>query len=194
MDQTVPCTGVCDSELPEVNFSFCDPDFRLSELIAMAVGKSDAADFADFGSAVEWAGRISQADPGDKIRLLTIRGNKPATTKTTVTLTRKRTRTTNRRHIVNIVIDEVNDENYDFVRTTQCNGGLQVKAWFINDGGNDLIGGNPGISGALFLEPIYDEGDNAIVRFAGTFEWDGEQDPPRTANPIAGFEGAGVSS
>lgn len=153
----------------------------------MAVARADTTPFTDFGSALEWANRLSQTDVAvDKIRLLTIRGNKPATTKTNIVLTNNRTVITNRRHILNFVVDEVNDDNYDFFRMTQC-GIIQFRIWPITDDGKELQGGDAGILATVFAEAIYDEGTGAIQRIVGTAEWDAQQDPQRVANPIAGF-------
>lgn len=186
MNLTVACPTGCAGALPQVSFDKCVPDIRLAEFTHLLLGKGDAAAFADWTSAPEWAGRLSQTDAGDKIRILTIRGNKPATTKTEQTLTRNRKVVTNRHHVVNITIDEVNDDNYDLARTTQC-GIILFRAWLVNNDTKDIFGGNPGILGTLFLEPIYDEGTGVLVKFVGTFEWDAMQDPQRATNPIAGL-------
>lgn len=193
MNELVTCPAGCDAALPPVEFSLCAPNWRKGEIIAMAFGRADTTAFTDYGAAGEWADRVSpSASDIGSIRILTVRANKPASNKTTLTLTGNRTVTTERNHTINITIDEVNDVNYDFARMTQC-GIVQMRAWYISNGGADLYGGNSGILGTLFLEPIFDEGTGTILRFVGTFTWTRSQDPPRVTNPIAGFESASAS-
>lgn len=194
MDTTVVCPEGCDSALPVVSYSKCNPKWKKSEITAIAMGKADTAAFNDFGSAAEWAARASQTNTGaNAIRLHTVRGNKPASTKTTIVLTGNRTITTNRHHVINFLVDEVTDENFDFFRTTQCGGGIQMRIWYVNNDGDDLHGGNPGVLATVFAEEILDEGTGAIVKIVGTIEWDAAQDPAFTANPIAGYGTSGNS-
>lgn len=187
MLDSIVCPTGCSDALPPVLFDKCAPETRLSEYIAVAVGLGSAAPFADWSSPTEWATRLDQAaTTGDKIRLMTIRGNKPAPTETKQTLTGNRTRTTARHHVINFMIDEVNDTNYDFVRTLEC-GGLQFRVWPITDDGKEIQGGNDGILVSINASFIYDEGVGVLQKIQGTMEWDNLQSPARTVNPIAGF-------
>lgn len=186
MNLTVTCPTDCSGALPVVSFSKCAPDARISEITHLLVGKGDAAAFTDWTDATEWAARLSQSVIGDKIRTLTVRANKPATTKTEQTMTNNRKVVTNRHHVINFTVDEMNDSNYDFFRTTQC-GIILFRIWYINNNTKDIYGGNPGIYAALFGEPVYDEGTGVLQKFVGTLEWDSMQDPPRAVNPIAGL-------
>lgn len=186
MSQEVACPAGCAGALPSVLFDKCAPDARISEITRLLVGAGNAAPFVDPTSAAEWAGRLSQAAVGDKIRVLTVRANKPASTKTTQTMTDKRIIVTNRHHVINFTVDEMGDLNYDFFRTTQC-GIILFRVWYVNNNLKDLFGGQPGIYASLFGEPIYDEGTGVLQKFVGTLEWDSMQDPPRIVNPIAGL-------
>lgn len=186
MTDTVTCPSGCSSALPAVSFNKCAPDVRISEITHILAGKGDAAAFTDWTSGTEWGTRLDQSASGDKIRVLTVRASKPATTKTEQTATLNRKVVSNRHHVINILIDEMTDANYDFFRTTQC-GEILFRMWFINNNTKDLYGGNAGIYATIFGEPIYDEGTGVLQKFVGTIEWDSAQDPPRVLNPITGL-------
>jgi hypothetical protein len=187
MNVTVTCPTGCAGALPPVSFNKCAPDTRVSEITHLLIGKNDAAALADATSPTEWAGRLDDtATVGDKIRKMIVRGNKPATTKTEQTLTLDRKVITNREHVINFIVDEVNDENYDFARTTQC-GIISFKVWYVNNNTKDLFGGAEGIDAVIFMEAVYDEGTGVLQKFVGTVKWNSMQDPPRELNPIAGF-------
>lgn len=187
MPDYIVCPTDCGTTLPPVKFDLCAPEIRLSEIQNVAVGNANAAPFTLVTDPTEWATRLDQsATTGDKIRMLTGIGSIPAPADTVQTISKNRTRITRRVRTLTLVIDEMNNENYDFVRTIEC-GGQSFRIWPITDDGKELLGGNDGILASATAVVTYDTGEGAIQKATITFTWNSLQSPPRALNPIAGF-------
>jgi hypothetical protein len=74
---------------------------------------------------------------------------------------------------INIEIDDVSKENYEFMRVTQCGG--EYKLWFETAGGR-LYGGNEGIDASLVLDNVLGRGKDEIEKITGTASWDALRD------------------
>jgi hypothetical protein len=83
---------------------------------------------------------------------------------------------------LNVEIDDVSDENYNFMRVTQCGG--EYKAWFETAGGR-LYGGNEGIDVSVVLDNVLGRGKDEIEKITGTLTWSDKFSPERIVSPIA---------
>lgn len=188
MADNVVCPVNCETALPSFSYDKCARDTRLAEITHLFMGRPDRTAFDDWTDPAEWATNLAQTGAtADLIRTLFVRGNKPATTKETTVLTGNVEVVTRRTHVINFVIDDVNDVAYDFIRTFQC-GAIRSRIWFSSNATKELAGGENGILATVWAEAVYAEGTNTVQQFVGTVTWDDLQDPPRITNPIAGLD------
>jgi hypothetical protein len=175
------CPTDCTGLLPEVSFSDCAPEYAFGQIKKIYIAKSDAANFTNVEDAAEWAARLSLAgvDP-DAIRPLTVVGSKPAPEYTTLELSNNRKVVSIKTHTVDFKIDEVNEENYEFLRAMEC--GQQVKAWYATD--DYIYGGTDGISASIYMDDIIPEGIKELETFTGKLQWDYRFHPERNDNPL----------
>lgn len=179
------CPDDCSGLLPETNFNNCNPTILASEIIRVFWATANAAPFTDWKSETEWIERVSQTDVADPdtIRVLTVIGDKPAPTSTPRDISGGRQFTPFKEHTLNVTIDDVTDENYEFMRALEC--GAIGKVWYETEGGK-LYGGNSGIEKARFnLDDILPSGDE-IETLQGTVTWRNKHHPERTDSPIFG--------
>jgi hypothetical protein len=190
---TSTCPTDCAAdELPVISYLDCAPEQKLSELAYMYVALLGAADFADASLLDEWSARISNtATPPegsetpvkDLIRMIPIIGDMPAPNVTNTDISGARNVITKADRTVNFDIDEVTDENYQFVRKTEC-GYMKAKIWFETRGGV-LLGGNSGINAKIVAHPVYARGSAEIEKYTGTVTWEDKISPDRCPSPIA---------
>lgn len=192
---TITCPSDCAvTNLPVINFQDCNPQILSSELQELILGRSDAISFTDASAATEWNDRISSNNtpPGsstaavkDLLRRLKIIGDIPAPTETTRAISGGRTAVTGKVYTMNIEIDDMSNENWQFCQTVQCSkAGLKVKAWPITKSGH-FLGGNTGISATLKINHLLDRGEDGIMRAVGTLEFKTFVFPNRDVFPLA---------
>lgn len=181
---TITCPQGCESQLPPVSFDECAPQINLSEIVSVYVAKPTASPFSDWTTASEWSTRLDQTDEtsDDVIRKLTVIGDKPAPSAVSRDISNGRTMVVRKDHTLNITIDDVSDENYDFARVLECSG--QVKVWYETEGGY-LYGGNEGIRGNIVLDDVLNRGREEIETLTGAITWKAKISPDRTKSPIA---------
>lgn len=185
------CPDNCDElVLPSVVFDDCNPEINSSEIEWIAVARASAPDFDDVEDAAEWTTRIVQTapepvpgTPDDTIRMIRVIGDKPAPEVQTRTLSGGRTSQVGKTHTLNIEIDETNAVNYEFARTTACNG--TYKLWYITRAGL-VYGGICGVPAQIQLNLVQGRGEDAIELYQGTVTWKDRIDPPRANFPLAG--------
>jgi len=179
------CPSGCDSPLPPVSFDGCAPEINNSEIWKLFVAKANTPAFSDWTQPTEWAARLDNTASGDdKIRQLTITGDKPQPTSNTREISGGRSQVTDKTHVVNITIDETNQINHDFVRYMECGG--QVVIWYQTKSGH-LYGGNSGITGVnLVLDLVLNRGADEIQTYTGTATWRSKFTEERTVSPITG--------
>lgn len=177
------CPTDCSSALPVVDFSKCAPQVHLSEIRRIFITKANAEDFTDWESATEWTARISETDVSgdDAIRPLTVIADKPAPTPVTQEISNGRTVTVSKNHTINYTVDDVSDDNYEFMRTLECGGSYKI--WYETEGGF-LYGGNTGITVNATGDDILNRGREEIETIAGTFTWRSKFHPDRALSPI----------
>lgn len=177
------CPNGCETALPIVKFDDCNPVVLLSEIQTIYLARNTAAAFADVSSPTEWASRLSMtATDEDAIRPITVIADKPAAAPVIKELSNGRKKIVRQDQTVNITIDDVSDENYDFMRVTQCGG--EYKMWFKTAAGK-LYGGNEGISEVfLQLDDVLGRGKDEIEQITGTATWSAQFSPERTVSPV----------
>lgn len=182
------CATDCTQSLPPTNFNQCAPNVNRSEIIRVFWAAEGSAPLTDWKSATEWNTRISQTkvDDIDVIRVLTVVGDKPAPTSTPIRISGDREYTPYIEHTLNLVVDDTSDENYEFMRSTQCGG--RGRLWYETIGGK-MYGGNSGNTRSrLNLNNILAQGEAEIERITGTATWRDRTDPDRADSPIFGVD------
>lgn len=189
-DTDVICAQNCEeAQIPTVSFDDCSPENNESEIEWVAITRSDADDFTDVEDSTEWTGRIAQdaaeipPDPDNSIRMLRVIGDKPAPELQNRTISGGRQVQTAKNHTLNVEIDETNIDNYEFIRSTQCN--PTYKLWYVTRAGK-VYGGICGIKGQVVFNLIQNRGDGEIEKYIGTITWKDRIDPPRANFPLAG--------
>ena len=179
---TVVCPNNCETELPEVRFSKCSPTIVLSEIVRIFLGKQSTEPFTDWKSATEWTTRLSEnGTTANAIRPLTVIADKPAGSPVVKEISNGRKYNLRKDFTINIEIDDVSEENYEFMRVTQCGG--EYKLWFETAGGR-LYGGNEGIDASLVLDNVLGRGKDEIEKITGTASWSDKFSPEMVISPI----------
>lgn len=178
------CPTGCGSALPPVKFDDCNPVVLLSEIITIYIAKPAAIAFTDVESPTEWATRLSMTSStgDDAIRPLTVIADKPAGSPIVKELSNGRKKTIRFDNTLNVEIDDVSDENYEFMRVSQCGG--QYKMWYKTKGGR-IYGGNEGIEDVfLNLDIVQGRGADEIEKISGTITWGAPSAPERGISPV----------
>lgn len=179
---TVSCPNSCETALPEVKFSKCSPNIVLSEIVRIFVGKQTTQPFNNWKDASEWTQRLSEtANTANAIRPLTVIADKPAGSPVVKEISNGRKYNLRKDFTVNIEIDDVSPENYEFMRVTQCGG--EYKLWFETAGGR-IYGGNEGIDASLVLDNVLGRGKDEIEKITGTASWSDKFSPKMAISPI----------
>lgn len=179
----ITCPNDCESVLPPVKYKDCDPEIVLSEIQTIFLGTKNTAPFEDVEDPTEWAERLSEtAVLANTIRPLTVIADKPAGTPVVIELSNDRRKTISNDFVLNVESDDVSDENYNFMRVSQCGG--QYRMWYKTKGGK-IYGGNEGIEDAfLQLDIVNARGKNEIEKIQGTISWSNAHSPERGTSPI----------
>lgn len=183
------CPTNCDVDLPVVNFDDCNPVIAYSEIRRIFLAKKGAAAFTNWTAAAEWTTRMSQTSivGDDYIRPFTVIGDKPAPAGVVKNISNGRIITIGKDHTLNVTIDDVSDENYEFMRALECGG--EYKLWYETEGGY-MYGGNNGILVRASFDDILARGRDEIELINGVLTWRSKFSPERTASPI--FTGSGT--
>lgn len=182
MSEVLPtCPTDCSGILPEVNFNACVPAIARGRVRRIYLGKATDSSFSDWTSDTEWLTRLSlDAVTADKIRPLTVIGTKPVPEATELDISDERKAIAEKTHKVDFKIDEVTDENYEFLRAMEC--GVQMKAWYATK--DYLYGGNDGIVVSIKIDEVIPENNKELSYFQGTITWISKFHPERCSNPL----------
>lgn len=177
------CATGCGSALPKVKSSKCAPQTALSEIWYVYIAKAIADDFTNVEDIAEWTTRLSEdsVTGDDMIRQLTVLGNKPQPTSTTIRISGGRSKNIGTQHVVNFRVDDISPENYEFARMMQCGG--TYKFWWETAGGY-MYGGNSGKEVTLPNNMVNDEGADAIERLVFQALFTSQFDAERTISPF----------
>jgi len=177
------CTLDCNATLPVVKFNRCAPNVVFSEIRRIFIAKLNAAPFANWKAAGEWIARMSETNVvgNDYIRALTVIGDKPAATSVVKEVSNGRRVTIGKDHTLNWTIDDVTDENYEFMRALECGG--EYRFWYETEGGY-MFGGNEGFTSRVDANDVLNRGRDEIETINGVLSWRSKFHPERAISPI----------
>ena len=184
------CPTGCSTTPPEVTADYCNPNVTNAQVTTLYVTSLNSAAFTDIEDPAEWAARLSQTgvDPDD-IRTLHVIGSKPVATSTSIDLGADKKTIVQKEHTLDLVIRETSDENYNFLKTTECAGNFKIayvigKYLFVNDDETGNIDND-------LIEVNIEMNDQASNNFSDPYEfavkitWKSKFHPGRIVNPIA---------
>lgn len=177
------CAANCDVNLPVVNFDDCNPQVNYSEIRRIFIAKKGAVPFVNWLSAAEWLTRMSQSTTigDDYIRALTVIADKPAAASVIKEISNGRRIVIGKDHTINFTIDDVSDENYEFMRGLECGG--EYRFWYETEGGK-MFGGNDGFLSRLDANSVLNRGRDEIETISGVMTWRTKFSPERGDSPI----------
>lgn len=170
-------------ELPVVEADFCTPNINYGQVDEVYIGV-DGNPFTDWNLLTEWNARKDNDDTTDatKLRYLHVVGDKPAPEKTELKISKKRKVNTEKKHTINIKVDETGDKNYNLVKWLEENVGAELRVWY--SAGKYLYGGNEGVQATIDLDDVIPESDEELNTFIGAIKFEGGH-PERILNPMA---------
>ncbi len=184
------CPTGCSTTPPDVTADYCNPNVTNAQVTTLYVTSLDSASFTDIEDPAEWATRLVQTGVGaDDIRTLHFIGSKPVATATNVELGADKKAMIIKEHRLEGVIRETSDENYNFLRSTECGGNFKIayvigKYLFVN---SDITGN---VDNDL-IEVNIEMNDQASNNFSDPYEfavvitWKSKFHPGRITNPLA---------
>lgn len=176
------CPNDCDQALGTVLFDECAPNINPSEIQRVFISKANAAPFNNWAQAQEWTDRIAASGAtANAIRELTVIGDKPAAASVTKDISNGRKYVVGKDHTLNFTIDDVSDENYEFMRSTECGG--KYRLWYETKGGY-MYGGNEGIKVSIVMDDVLNRGVDEIETLNGVATWRNKFSPERVKSPI----------
>lgn len=160
---------LCGGDLPEVQFDFCNPEVRLSEIRRIFVARMDAQPLADVTDQWEWIDRLSQVSESlQAIRALTVSGEKALPVVTRKDISDNRKKTMIKEHTISAIIDEVNETNDAFFRAIE--NGKYYRIWYETQG-RLLFGGNEGIVAQVAGDMVLQRGSGNVMYYALVAQW-----------------------
>jgi hypothetical protein len=181
------CPTDCSSNTPEVKFSLCAPETMKGGLSKMYV-LSEA--FTDITDDAEWATKLptdTEDQSSSSIKVFYIAGDKPAPEKQIKEIDNGRFITPQKTHTYNIKIYELNDENYEAMRSFECGGNINV---VLEDIHGNLYTGvgetetNSGMNVSIDLDHIVPESSDELQTLQGTLKFKSQFHPLRIAKPF----------
>lgn len=184
-----PDCAQCELTLPAINFADCTESVKdeESEICNVFLSLPDPNNPTeplqspgDWSSAASWDGVLGNS--GNSIRDLIGIGDLPLPETSTRIISKRRRKTGLKKYTMNFDIDDMTDENYEFVRALGC--GKDVVIWFATIGGY-LYGGAKGFQATVTVaDPQLDRGENVYAKLVLQFQWDAQSAPPRIINPM----------
>jgi len=167
--------------LPAVNFDFCNPEVRESEIRRIFIAKVKAQPFDDWSDFAEWMARLSPDSENDNaIRELWVIADKPLPASTVKEISMQRKVVVLKDHTLNITIDEVGEANHEFINEVDGN---FYRIWYETQGGI-MFGGNSGIVAQVFADMILVRGAGNIMIYNMIATWRSLQLEDRINSPI----------
>ena len=180
------CPTGCSSILPDVSFDLCNPNVAFGEIERIFVGMADAAPFAagdgDWEDLSLWTAALALPtnDP-DAIRQLYVSADLPAATADEVEISLGRKIQSPATHVINVDVDDLSPENYEFMRTLACN--MQFRIWFHTP--EHQYGGQDGILAQFTLRPVIERGAKSLNKLSGTITWEDKFSAERAVSVYA---------
>lgn len=184
------CPTGCSTTPANVTADYCNPDVTNAQVTTLYVTSLDSASFTDIEDPAEWATRLVQTGVGaDDIRTLHVIMSKPVATATNVELGADKKAMIIKEHRLEGVIRETSDENYNFLRSTECGGNFKIayvigKYLFVNSDINGNVDND-------LIEVNIEMNDQASNNFSDPYEfavvitWKSKFHPGRITNPLA---------
>lgn len=179
------CASNCNTfDLGALAYNPCAPLTAASQLRRLFIGKPNASAFADWKSPTEWNTRVSQVSTnGDNyIRALTITGDKPVPAPKTKTIENGIKINQGKDHTVNFTTYQVSNENYEFMRNTEC--AIQVRLFGIETMGGVMFGSNTGVLVNIIMDILLAGGDDDLEALTGSLTWSSKFSLERASSPI----------
>lgn len=168
-------------ELLPVDFDFCEPEVRESEIRRIFIAKMAAAPFTDWEDMAEWQARISaDSEDVDAIRELWVIADKPLPVSTIKEISMQRKVIVLKDHTLNITVDETSATNHNFITSID---GKFYKIWY-ETAGALMFGGNEGISAQLFADMILVRGAGNVMIYNIVATWRKLTTEARIDSPI----------
>jgi hypothetical protein len=186
----VLCSDSCSDELGILAFNDCNPDWNeggIEMWLLTNVGYPLLSSEGDYAAiTAELIARMSNTSTNpNAIRFLTVKADKPAPTKNEIEMSKRRKIVTSKDHMLNIIIDETGQDNYDFLRKSECQG--QYLQWYV--GGKYMFGGEDafvdGQEISISIDDIIPQSNKDLDTFVGTASWNAKFHPTRILNPLA---------
>jgi len=187
---TLTCPTGCNTQPPSVTADYCNPNVTNAQITTLYVEALNAAAFADITDPTEWATRLSQTGTNpDDIRTLHVIGAKTAATSNKIDLGNDKFTTVQKEHKLDLIIRETSDENYNFLKTTECGGNFKIayiigKYMFVNDDETGNID-NDLIEASIEINDQASNNFSDPYEFVVTVTWKSKFHPGRILNPIA---------
>lgn len=170
------CPADCDALDIEVLFDECSPEFESGQIERVYVAKANAPDFTDVEDLAEWTARL-----GVDIFELKVIGDMPEPESTEIPWVDGEVVNGDKKFTANFRILEVNDTNYQFMRSVQCN--TRYKFWFATAGGK-MYGGNAGITAQFKGSFMIPEDRADITKLMFVTKWTDSNFPDRSVSPF----------
>ena len=176
------CPTGCDSYLIDVDFDYCDPNIEFGEIDHIYVMAQTGSNLLDWTSLPVWNARkaLDPTADTDAIIDLVVMGDLPPAETDEIEISLGRKIQSPSSFTINFDIDDVSDDNYDFMRWLECN--TIFKVWY--SANEVLFGGNTGIEVNLTAKYQIERGQKSLQKIVGTAKWENKFSPERTTNPM----------
>lgn len=178
------CPVGCASILPDVSFDLCNPNVTFGEIQRIFVGMADANPFGA-GSWTDlslWTAALALAtSETNAIRQLYVSADLPAASAEEIVISLGRKVYSPASHVINVDVDDLSQENYDFMRTLACN--LQFRIWYMTE--DYMYGGQDGILAQFNLRPVIERGIKSLNKLSGTITWEDQFSAERAVSVYA---------
>lgn len=180
---TPVCPELCNDVMPSPKFRVCNPQWsfgQISDVYVTNVGNP----LTDETSAAEWAARLAlpDNDPAKIIRLV-VMAEKPDAEVPETEASHGRKAYGIPKHNISGVIDEVSDDNYEFMRAIRC--GKTVLAWYKLLNGK-AYGGAAGIEASMKIGHVIPLSAQELETLPFNLSWQAQFDPCRFDHPLQG--------
>lgn len=181
------CPTGCETEPAPVSFDNCNPELHYGPIEFLYLRKRGSS-FSDWTSAAEWAANIDNAGTNpDDIRQLRVIGSMPRPASNVTKISGNRSQSGPKTFTLELIVDETNDTNYEWLRSNECNGNYDVWIETSSASGDPglLFGDNDGIKGYVLADYTIETDESAPHKMMLTITWQAKFHPKRIVSPIA---------
>ena len=176
------CPDGCSFILPSLGFDPCTPEVYFGEITHLYIAAGDAAPFTDVEDLAEWTARLNDnsVDP-DAIRTMFVSADLPAASAEEIVISLNRKVYSPADHVINVDVDDISQETYEFARSTSCN--VAYRLWYATP--SHIYGGQDGILAMINLRPQIERGYKSVNKLVGTVSWSSKFSAERNVSPFA---------